>query len=134
MPPTDDEMLLNSLRLPPGMAVSSDARSIAAQPPKQRVKPREKEPFVHCTVREFLAGVAALDGAREVAVWVYLLRAERLAPDAWQIPLSNEALAGWSVSRETKRRALQKLSEAELIRVKQAKGRSPRVAILRGRA
>jgi hypothetical protein len=133
MPPTDDEMLLNSLRLPPGMAVSRD-RLIAAQPPKQRAKPREEEPFVHCTVREFLAGVAALDGAREVAVWVYLLRAERLAPDARQLPLSNEALAGWSVSRETKRRALQKLSEAGLIRVKQAKGRSPRVAILRGRA
>jgi hypothetical protein len=129
MPPTDDEMLLNSLRLPPGMAVSSDARSIAAQPPKQRAKPREEEPFVHCTVREFLAGVAALDGAREVAVWVYLLRAERLAPDARQLPLSNEALAGWSVSRETKRRALRKLSAAGLICIKQAKGRSPRVVL-----
>jgi hypothetical protein len=132
MPLTDDETLLNSLRLPRELAV--DPGLIAAPPSKKGAKSREEEPFVHCTVREFLAGVAALDGAREVAVWVYLLRAERLAPDARQLPLSNEALAGWSVSRETKRRALQKLSEAGLIRVKQAKGRSPRVAILRGRA
>jgi hypothetical protein len=128
MPPTDDEMLLNSLRLPPGMAVSRD-RLIAAQPPKQRAKPREEEPFVHCTVREFLVGVAALDGARELAVWVYLLRARRLASDVREVPLSNEALAAWGVSRETKRRALRKLSAAGLICIKQAKGRSPRVVL-----
>ena len=129
MPLTDDEALLNSLRLPPELAPHPGVGTIAAQPPKKRAKPREEEPFVHCTVREFLVGVAAVEGARELAVWVYLLRARRLAPDAQEISVSNEALATWGVSRETKRRALRKLSRAGLICIKQAKGRSPRVVL-----
>jgi len=121
-----DAELLESLRYRPELEAEAPAKR------SKREAKRETEPFVHVTERELLAGLRALDGAHELAVWLYILRERRLR-QALSLPesfaLTNRALAAWGVNKDSKRRAVRKLAAARLIRVERDGSHSPRVSI-----
>src|SRR5215204_3533051 len=62
-----DAELLESLRYRPELEAEAPAKR------SKREAKRETEPFVHVTERELLAGLRALDGAHELAVWLLRL-------------------------------------------------------------
>lgn len=101
--------------------------------PRRKSETRETEPFAHFTIREFLAGLSVLDGALELAAWVYILREWRLRIGAGQdgpLRLTNGGLAAWGISRAVKGRAVRKLAAAGLIRVERVGKCSLRLSVL----
>jgi hypothetical protein len=96
------------------------AKMAGPKRPERKSETRETEPFAHFTIRAFLAVLSVLDGALEMAAWVYILREWRLRIGAGQdgpLRLTNGGLAAWGISRAVKGRAVRKLAAAGLIRV-----------------
>jgi hypothetical protein len=127
--------LLELVRLRPVEQSTIATRTATEGPkrPRRKSETRETEPFAHFTIREFLAGLSVLDGALELATWVYILREWRLRLGAGQdgpLRLTNGGLAAWGVSRAVKGRALRKLAAAGLIRVERVGKCGLRLSVL----
>ena len=122
--PFDPESLLaqarDTRRLWP-TAGEANARPGTAARAKAKWQEREAEPFIHVTDRALLAGVRAVDGAQELAVWLFILREHRVRQGRGQsgaFALTTATLRAWAgIGRSTKSRALQKLAAADLVRI-----------------
>ena len=122
-PKSDEPFDLESIRLTREMIAASSADPL--EQPKRKQRARETEPFVHMPVRDFVRGVRALKGAKELAVWAFILRQWRISQPE-PVAVTNAGLAAWGVGRRTKYLALDKLVEAGLIRMERQPRRNPR--------
>jgi hypothetical protein len=126
-PNPGDPFDIESLLLTPEMLAAIPAKPAA--PSKRKPALREDEPFLHISVRDFVRGVEVLKGAKELAVWAFILRQWRISrPEP--VAVTNAGLAPWRVDRRTKYVALEKLAEAGLIQVETLARRNPRVVPL----
>jgi hypothetical protein len=91
-------------------------------------KTRKQQEFVKVPL-QWAADAAEVTGTRGAVVWILLLYM------AWKtkcltFPLSNVMLARYGVSREIKRRALEKLEASGLIKIERRRKQSPIVTLL----
>jgi hypothetical protein len=89
---------------------------------------RKQQEFVKVPL-QWAADAAEVTGTRGAMVWILLLHM------AWKtkcstFPLSNVRLARYGVSREIKRRALEKLEASGLIKIERRWKQSPIVTLL----
>jgi hypothetical protein len=126
-PKPDEPFDVESIRLTPEMIATIPADPV--EQPKWTQRARETEPFVHIPVRDFVRGVRALKGAKELAVWAFILRQWRISQPE-PVIVTNVGLAAWGIGRRTKYLALDKLVKAGLIRVERQPRRNPRVVPL----
>src|SRR4051794_7286073 len=104
-PKPDKPFDLESIRLTPESIATTDP----VEQPKRKQRARETEPFVHMPVRDFVRGVRALKGAKELAVWAFILRQWRITQPE-PVAVTNAGLAEWGVERRAKYLALDKLA------------------------
>jgi hypothetical protein len=95
-----------------------------------KIRRAREETFVKMPL-QWAAKAAAATNSKRAMVWTWLLY------QSWRtkgktFPVPNDALTGFGISRETKRRTLQHLEKAGLITVKRQAYKSPIVTI-RGR-
>jgi hypothetical protein len=126
-PKPDEPFDLQSISLTSEMIATIPADPIGRSKRKQRA--RETEPFIHMPVRDFVRGVQALKGAKELAVWVFILRQWRISQPE-PVAVTNAGLAAWGVGRRAKYLALDKLAKAGLIRLERQPRRNPRAVPL----
>src|SRR5215207_5522299 len=112
---------LESIRLTPEMLATTAAH--LDQPSNRKSRARENEPFLHMSVRDFVRGVRTLKGAKELAVWAFILRQWRISQPE-PVAVTNAGLAAWGVGRRTKYFALDKLAKAGLIQVEKQSRRN----------
>jgi hypothetical protein len=110
--------------------VTRQGRRIAVETVETGVIPnrrRQVDPFVKVPLQWAVAAAKATR-TRKALVWLLLLY------EAWKakgvpFPLSNEKLARYGVSRETKRRALAEIEASGLCTVQRQHGRAPVVTL-----
>jgi hypothetical protein len=125
-----DPFDLDALRLTPDQVAELVAKQ--AKPGQAVIttagRARQQEGFVLMKHNAAKAGYLAL-GCPQALVWHYLHH-RVWAADNRTVPVPNQALAEWGVSRWVKYRALQNLQDAGLIRVEWRKRKSPLVTLL----
>jgi hypothetical protein len=91
--------------------------------------PRKRaEPFALLPLG-WAAQAAAATNTRRALVWVWLVQQVRRTGSN-TVAMSNEALAGYGVSRKMKTLALRQLQEAGLVAVERSPGKAPIVTLL----
>ena len=98
-------------------------------PSMKALEPKKHEQFVKLPL-QWAAEAAKATGTRAAMVWILLLHT------AWKtqsttFPLSNVMLARYGVSREMKRRVLEKLEASGRIKIERRLKRNPIVTLLR---
>ena len=97
-------------------------------PSMEALEPKKHEQFVKLPL-QWAADAAKATGTRGAMVWILLLHT------AWKtksttFPLSNVMLARYGVSREMKRRVLEKLEASGRIKIERRWKRNPIVTLL----
>jgi hypothetical protein len=96
---------------------------------RQDGQPRKRvEPFALLPLG-WAAQAAAATNTRRALVWVWLVQQARTTGSN-TIAMSNEALAGYGVSRKMKTLALRQLQAAGLVAVERPPGKAPIVTLL----
>jgi hypothetical protein len=111
------------------MTESWDWSKVRVREFRQDGLPRKRaEPFALLPL-SLAARAAAATNTRRALVWVWLVQqARRTGCNA--VVMSNEALAGYGVSRKMKALALRQLQEAGLVAVARPAGKAPIVTLL----
>jgi hypothetical protein len=110
------------------MTHSWDWSKVRVRELRQGRRQKAGEPFAMLTLT-WAAKAAAATSTPKALVWIWLMhRSHKTRSKVVAVP--NGALAQWSVSRYAKRRALQQLEVAGLIRVERRDRKTPVVRLL----
>ncbi len=108
---------------------SSDWSKVRVREFRQDGLPRKRaEPFALLPLG-WAAQAAAATNTRRALVWVWLVQQARRT-GCKTVAMSNEALAGYGVSRKMKTLALRQLEKAGLATVERPPGKAPIVTLL----